>query len=279
MTTHYDTLKVPQDANADTIKKQYRKLSLDHHPDRPSGNSAKFKELNEAYEVLSDPKKRREYDASFHPSPEHAIFEMLFKGNGAVDMFSMGGPPPMFFHQPPVRLAPVIVHLRLTLDQAFAGCSVPVELQRTIYEGRSKRLETETLYVDVPAGIDNNEVIVVEQKGNVGPDYEVGDVRVVVQIDNPTKMVRNGLDLIYTHPLTLKDALCGFTFELEYLNGKQLKIANQEGNIVTPQLKKTIPNMGMKRDHRQGALIIMFAIQFPPTLTLEQIETLKTVLP
>jgi DnaJ family protein B protein 4 len=281
--THYETLQVAPDAPGDVIKKQYRKLSLDFHPDRPNGNAGKFKELNEAYEMLSDPKKRKQYDASLNPvnlSPEQAIFEMLFKGGGHPGMDMFGGPPPqMFFHSVNVKPPPLVVPLHITLDQAFTGCSLPIEIERNVFEGRSKRQETETCYVDVPAGIDNNEVIVIERKGHVGPDYEVGDVKIVLQIDNPTKMVRNGLDLVYTHTITLKEALCGFAFELEYLHGKQLKINNQEGNIVHPQLKKTIANMGMKREHRQGALIINFLISFPTSLTSEQTEALKNMLP
>ena len=286
--THYETLQVPSDSPSDVIKKNYRKLSLDCHPDRPNGNAAKFKELNEAYETLSDPKKRKQYDASMNQSamsPEQAIIDMLFKANHGMGGGGMGGgmdsmfPPPMFFHTVNVKPPPLVVTLSITLDQAFTGCSLPVEIERNIFEHRSKRVETETCYVDVPAGIDNNEIIVIERKGHVNPDYEVGDVKVVIQIDNPTKLVRSGLDLVYTHAITLKEALCGFSFELEFLQGKQLKIANQEGNIVTPQLRKTIPNMGMKRDHRQGALIITFNIGFPVSLTPEQSEVLKTVLP
>jgi DnaJ family protein B protein 4 len=285
--TFYDVLHVPVDATSDVIKKQYRKLSLDCHPDRPNGNAAKFKDINEAYEVLSDSKKRKQYDMSLNPSsvsPEQAIFEMLFKGNNGMDMFNgppqmFAGPPPMFFHTVNVKPPPLVCTLHITLDQAFHGCSLPIEIERNVYEGRSKRQETETCYVEVPEGIDNNEIIILERKGHVTPDYEVGDVKVIIQIENNTKMVRNGLDLIYTHHITLKEALCGFSFDLEYLQGKQLKISNQEGNIVTPQLKKTIPNMGMKRENRKGSLIITFQISFPTSLTSEQNEALKNVLP
>ena len=286
MTTYYDTLQVPSNAANDIIKKQYRKLSLDCHPDRPNGNAAKFKELNEAYEVLSDSKKRKQYDNSLNPSlsPEQAIFEMLFKSNAGMEMFNtpqqmFSSPPQMFFHTVNVKPPPLVTSLHITLDQAFTGCSLPIEIERDIYEGRTKRHETETCYIEIPEGIDNNEIIMIERKGHVTADYEVGDVKVVIQIDNPTKLVRNGLDLLYTHPITLKEALCGFSFDLEYVLGKQLKIANQEGNIVTPQLKKTIANMGMKRETRKGSLIIMFNISFPTTLTPEQTETLKCTLP
>ena len=275
--TYYDLLEIDSDATAETIKKQYRKLSLDHHPDRPTGNAAKFKDINEAYETLSDPAKKKEYDffLSHGSNPEAALFEMLFKGGGA-DMFM---PPPMFFHPVHVKPPPLIVQLKLTLDQVYTGCTVPVEITRSVTENRKKRTENETCYVDVPPGIDHNEMILLEQKGNVGPDYEVGDVKIVIQVENKTKLVRQGLDLVYTHTLTLKDALCGFSFDLMFLQGKQLKITNQAGNIVSPTLKKTIPGMGMKRDKKEGSLIIAFSIEFPSALNEEQIESLKITLP
>ena len=275
--TFYETLEIDSDATAETIKKQYRKLSLDHHPDRPSGNAAKFKDINEAYETLSDPAKKKEYDFFLNHAnnPEAALFEMLFKGGGA-DMFMQ---PPMFFHPVQLKPPPLIVHLSLTLDQVYTGCTVPVEISRSVVENRKKRVEKETCYVDIPPGIDNNEMILLEQKGNVGPDYEVGDVKIVVLVENKTKLVRQGLDLVYTQTLTLKEALCGFSFDLMFLQGKQLKITNQAGNIVSPSLKKTIPGMGMKRDKKEGSLIIAFSIEFPSSLSEEQMETLKSTLP
>jgi DnaJ family protein B protein 4 len=192
----------------------------------------------------------------------------------------MFGQPQVFFHAPAnVKPPPLVATLSLTLDQAFTGCSAPLDIERIVYNGRNREKEFETFYVEVPEGIDNNEVITIERKGNVGADFEVGDLRVVVQISNPTKLVRHGLDLVYTHPLTLKEALCGFSFELEYLHGKILKIANQEPNIVSPNFKKRIEGMGMKRDKRQGSLIIAFSVAFPTSLSSDQIELLKAALP
>ena len=281
---YYETLKVPKDATPDAIKKQYRKMSLDLHPDRPTGNAAKFKELNEAYEVLSDPNLREQYDQEqnphFHPMqghpmqghpmqghPDMAIFEMLFSGQ------------PQMFRMPPQKPPPVGAALEITLDQAFTGCSLPVEVERVVHEGRGKRVERETCYVDVFPGIDTGETILLPLKGHVGADFQQGDVRVVVTVINTSKLVRNGLDLSYTHHLSLKDALCGFSFDLEYLQSKQIKIANHAGNIISPQFKKIIPGMGMRRENKQGALIISFCIAFPSSLDEAHMTALKDILP
>lgn len=275
---HYETLQVPEDASPEVIKKQYRKMSLEMHPDRPTGDAAKFKEINEAYEVLSDPHLRAQYDMARHPMqghpmqgmhpmqghPDMAIFEMLFSGQQ--------------FRMAPQKPPPVAAALEITIDQAFTGCSLPVEVERVVHEGRSKRVERETCYVDVFPGIDSGETILLPLKGHVSPDGQ-GDVRVVVTVVNTSKLVRNGLDLGYTHQLSLKEALCGFAFDLEYLQSKQIKIANHAGNIISPQFKKIIPGMGMRRDNRQGALVISFSIAFPSALDEAQMAALKDLLP
>ncbi len=91
-------------------------------------------------------------------------------------------------------------------------------------------------------------------------------------------MERKGLDLWYTHSITLKEALCGFSFHLEYLRGQILQLNNPAGNIVSPYYKKVMPEMGMKRDEQTGNLVLAFMIQFPTTLPESSIESLKTLL-
>jgi DnaJ-class molecular chaperone len=112
----------------------------------------------------------------------------------------------------------------------------------------------------------------------MGPTGELGDVRVIFLIKNTTKMERKGLDLWYTHNITLKEALCGFSFQLEYLRGQMLQLNNPPGNIVSPYYKKVMPDMGMKRDNQTGNLVIAFTIHFPPTLPESTLETLKSLL-
>jgi DnaJ-class molecular chaperone len=266
--THYHTLQVPDGASAEQIKRQYRKMSLELHPDRPTGNAAKFKEINEAYEVLSDPNLRAQYDEELNPRmpPPDMLFDMLFKN-------------PQMFRVVQQKPSPIVIPLEITLDQAYTGCAVPVEIERVVHENQTKRTERETCYVDVFPGIDAGETILLPLKGHIGADYQQGDAKVVIHVLNPTKLTRNGLDLCYVHHLSLKDALCGFTFDLEYLQSKQLKIANLAGNIITPNFRKIIPNMGMRRDNKQGALIISFSILFPTSLSIEALSAFKELLP
>ena len=263
---YYAILGLPKNASQEQIKKQYRKLSLECHPDRPGGNANKFKELNEAYETLSDETKRTQYD-----SPQIDLMDLF--GGGF-----QGFPPgfPGFIFQNLMKPPPLTMSVTLTLDQAYTGCKLPVKIDRWIHRNHIKELEQETCYIDIPAGIDSNECMLLMNKGHMGPDGAMGDVRILIQV-TPHTLVRKGLDLCYTHTITLKEALCGFSFELAYLQGKTYKINNAKGNIIHPTYQKIIPGMGMKRDGQVGQLIIGFEIQFP-TLTEETIDSIEKLL-
>ena len=86
---------------------------------------------------------------------------------------------------------------------------------------------------------------------------------------------RRGLDLYLEKQISLKESLCGFSFELKYLNDKVYTINNQIGNIIPPDYKKIIPGMGLTRENAKGNLIITFKIVFPSSLTQEQIDKLN----
>jgi curved DNA-binding protein len=280
----YEVLGVPSTATQDQIKKQYRKLSLECHPDRPNGNSEKFKEINEAYENLSSDLKRKQYDASLQPMPD--IFEMLFKGGGLFQgglgghfqqggpMFQQGGPMFQSFMKPP----PLVMNTTITLDQAYNGCNIPISIERWIQTRQIKQLQQETLYIDIPKGIDAHECILIEGKGNMGPDGELGDVRLSFTITNPTKMERKGLDLFYVHEISLKESLCGCSFSFLHLQGKTLTINSPKGNIISPLYKREVDNMGMKRGECTGKLIISVNIIFPETLDVSVLDKLLDIL-
>ena len=87
------------------------------------------------------------------------------------------------------------------------------------------------------------------------------------------------MDLILKRKINLKEALCGFSFEIQHLNGKILAIQNKNNiTVITPNYKHVVPNMGMIRDNNSGNLIIEFDVEFPEKLTLDQIEKIRNIL-
>jgi DnaJ-class molecular chaperone len=83
------------------------------------------------------------------------------------------------------------------------------------------------------------------------------------------------LDLTIEKTITLKSALCGFDFEITHLNGRIFKLANKPGNVIKPGNIKTIPGLGLEKNGESGVLKIKFNIEFPDTLSPEQINTLQ----
>jgi len=101
---------------------------------------------------------------------------------------------------------------------------------------------------------------------------------VFVKIINESNFKRSGLDLILDKNISLKEALCGFTFEIKYINGKSYTLNNNKGNIIPPEYKKVYPNMGLTRGEHKGNMIIHFHIEFPEKLSDDQIKLISEAL-
>jgi DnaJ-class molecular chaperone len=173
---------------------------------------------------------------------------------------------------------PIVKNITITMEQVFCGSNIPVEIDRWVIENGNKVHENVTIYIDIFKGIDNNEMIILKDQGNVVNESCKGDVKIFVKVDNHNKFERKGLDLIYIHKISLKEALCGFSFDLKHLNGKSYTINNKSGNIIPPNYNKVITNMGLMREGHQGSLIVHFQVDFPETLTPEQLEGLSKIL-
>ncbi len=309
----YNVLELDESAGIDEIKKSYRRLSMMYHPDRNKNNpdaTAKFQKISEAYETLGDAEKKREYDAMRNnpfikmmnsngppgQNPMEDLFANIFGGMpfGHMQSFGPGQVPPPFagniriFHNGvPVNAqgfakaiqkpTPIIKTLVVPIDKILTGTTIPVEIERWIIEDSNKVFENETVYVTVPKGIDEGEIIVLRDKGNVAREDCKGDIKLFIKIENETEFKRSGIDLILEKTISVKEALCGFTFELKYITGKVYTINNSSGNIISHGYKKIIPNMGFTREQHTGSLIIIFNVKFPEKLTEETMEQLKKI--
>lgn len=253
--SYYDILGVDKNSTIEEIKKAYRKLSLKYHPDR-NGNSEEskqhFQKINNAYNRLIEQSSSNKNNNI----PIQDIINLVQKNT----------------IQDPIGLSPILITVYITLEQSYNGCMLPVEIERYIIDKNIKSCEKETIYVDFYKGIDTNEVITYNNKGNcVNEKYS--DVKITVQIKKHDFFTRNGLDIIYTKHISLKQALCGVTFQLLHISGKKYNIVGDD--VITPNYSKSIKGLGIIRGEHVGNLIINFCIIFPETLSSEQIENIR----
>lgn len=212
------------------------------------------------------------------------LFGMQFGGMPGMQMH--GGPNirifrngvPVNIQQQLQKPTPIIQTINITIEQVLNGGSIPIEIERWLIEGEIKVFEKETLYINIPKGIDDNEIIILQDKGNKLTEQCKGDIKLFIKVDNNTDFERCGLDLLIHRNISLKDALCGFSFELKYINNKVYTIHNNSGNIIQPEYRKVIQSMGLEREDKKGNLIIIFHIQFPEKLSEDAIEQLKLIL-
>jgi DnaJ-class molecular chaperone len=222
------------------------------------------------------------------PGMQMGGFPGMQMRGGMPGMHSMGGLPPgtkihffqggnpMNFQQMQKPTA-ILKNINIKISQVLTGANIPLEIERWIMEQGMKVFETETIYVTIPKGIDDGELILLKDKGNVLNETCKGDIKIFVKIENDSMFKRAGLDLVLEKSINLKDALCGFSFEITYINGKSYTLNNNAGNIVPHGFRKIIPNMGLERDQHKGNMIIEFNVQFPEKLSESVIASLKKI--
>jgi DnaJ-class molecular chaperone len=304
--SYYDCLGIAKTASQDEIKKAFRKKSLLCHPDKPTGDAEKFKKINEAYQTLGDEHKKKIYDMQQNggiPNRSHGNgFNQGFghpNMNDVMSMFFQNGfpnnmPQPninkqtnpnsrfkVFYNGTPIQRKPpvIIQRVTITLEQSYSGGVIPLEINRWIDVDSVKTMEKENIYVKFPKGIDNNEMILLKEKGHNFNASQQGDVKVIFTVKNDTPFIRKGVDLVYNKTISLKEALTGLEMNIDHINGKKYKVDTVNNYcIINNNSNTSLPNLGMTRENVTGKLIINFKVEFPKEISAENREKLKECL-
>lgn len=296
---YYKILGLNKNATAEEIKKAYRKLARQHHPDlNPNDPEAdkRFQQINEANEVLSDPEKRKKYD-QYGKDWKHAEqFEEARRQQSSAS----GGRPFTESGQPFGSAGEGEYHFygdenadfseffnamfgsrRGGRQVRFKGQDFRASVQMNLSEAyrthqRTFMVNNKNIRITIPAGIENGQEIKIRGYGapgaNGGPN---GDLYITFEIKNDTPFTRKGNDLYANVPLDLYKALLGGEETIDTLSGKvKLKVAPETQNGTRIRLKgKGFPVY--RKDGAFGDLYITYQLQIPTKLTAREKELIK----
>ena len=352
---YYEVLGVSKDADAKEIKKAYRKLAMKYHPDKNPGDKAaeeKFKEINEAYEVLSDEEKRSTYDrfghdglngqagfgggqgfGGFGGSGGFGGFEDIFGDIFGSGFGGFGGSGGSSRRRGPRRGADIRQSVTIKFEEAAFGKKIKVKInrseecdechgsgakpgttkktcptchgsgtvqsvQRTPFgniasqstcngegeinespcnkcHGKGSVRKTKTIEVDIPAGIDDGQMIKLSGQGEVGEKGGPrGDLYIVVNVQKHEIFTREGYDVYIEMPIRFTQAALGDKLEVPTLDGKvsyNLPEGTQTGTVFRLR-EKGIPKL---RSNSRGDQYVKVIIDTPKKLNDEQKELLR----
>lgn len=288
-TEYYKTLGLEKNASPDEIKKAFRKLAVKYHPDRNPGDKSaedKFKEINEAYAVLSDPKKKEEYDtygsSGFHKQYSQEDIFRNFDFGGTFRDMGMGGGEDIFsrlfgggggfgggrrggrggFRPGPQRGSDLELETDVSFRDAVQGAEKVVAFRRNGMR--------EELKVKIPAGVDNGSRIRISGKGGQGEEGgPAGDLFLIIRTLPDPVFTRDGGDLFVERSIPFSAACLGVSLDVPTLEGdKRIKVPAG----IQPGTKIRLKGHGVKAlsSNTKGDLYVKVSVHVPEALNAEQ---------
>ena len=276
----YKVLGVDKKATPDEIKKKYRSLARDLHPDKNQGNTAleeKFKAVSEAYDILSDSKKRAEYDEA------RSMFERggfraptgggNFQGGDFSDLFGGGNPQDIFANlfggggrRGPRKGSDLQTEATITFKESVFGTTLDLKLN---IDGTG----SQTISARVPAGVNDGAKIRVKGKGAPG-EAGPGDLFIELNVKPHAIFSRKGENLTLTLPVTFAEAALGADLKVPTLAGDDVTVRLAAGTPTGRVLR--VKGRGIKKGAVTGDLLITIEVQVPRALDGKALEAIKT---
>ena len=245
---YYQILGVARNASEEEIKNVYRKLALIYHPDKnPSAGAVeKFKQIRNAYDVLSNPQKRRMYDS---------------RGAGSMPNSGQGDQE---------QDKPIEQDVWVSLEEVAKGAEKKMKISRKIfhYDG-GFTIEEKVLKINIKPGWKSGTKVTFHQEGDRVPGRIPADIIFIIRDKPHPVFIRDDTNIIWTFKIPLYWAIKGCLLNVPTLEGKtfQIDISNE---LIKPTSTKRFHGHGLpfpKEPHRRGDLIVKFEVLFPDQLS------------
>jgi DnaJ-class molecular chaperone len=264
---YYSTLGVNRTASADEIKKAYRSLAMKHHPDR-GGDANKFKEIEEAYRILSDPQKKQMVDQGVDPNnPNQGFGGFEFRSGDINDIFQNFG----FGFRPRQRQNHSLsIAISVTLEEVLKGKEIDAEI--SMPSGGKKLIN-----ISIPAGVEHGQQIRYPQMGDQSiAGLPPGDLIVNVQVLGHPVFQRDRLNIVCEKRISVWDAMLGISVNVVTLDGRNLGISIPPG--TQPETVMSCKGEGLPhmRTGQRGNLLIKVKVDIP-RLSVDQIKKVKEI--
>ncbi len=291
--TYYDVLGVKRDATEDEIKKAFRKLAAKYHPDA-GGDEEKFKEISEAYNTLSDKKKRQEYDQMlmFGNMPNGGagstyaysnaagvdwsdMFDSVRNGYGFdfSSIFGGNGGGPRAAQSRPTKGGDLTMSINVTAEEAFSGAT-----RKVTYRVPSTG-EEQSLTVKIPAGAVDGGKLRYRGRGEYGSNGgERGDLVVTTNVDEHPLFKRDGADVRLELPISAYEAALGATVDVPTPEGSAVRLKVPAGTQDGKTFRfRDLGAPNVKRKGTRGALYVTVRVKVPTMLSKKERDALETL--